>query len=453
MKIRKPLTVRQRIRWMVLCCALSLLVIILVVAWLFFFPRIPRDIKNEIAAAEQRFQQVRALYPDPTPRPDLKPTSGSLQALADQLFLEIMIEPNELILNSYDREGLMSRLPKARELAGLYDSGVRVSDEAKLKYTLRRGEAIPWLASGIVCDVKKISPNDEYIFGHPWKLGEPDRYRNSAKIENVIAAFKFLRMVDCPTEARKLDALRECFEVDEDASDTLPVIPPQLMALDPDLIARRGPVDWQNHIRLCLDYRHEITVNDTRRLDPRFAFRVGQQQYMRKDLAWYKKAGGFFICVLGGIIFPREEYTRESIRDKIRDQDEILRYAQNYLGKKTNLANPLEFSISSVHTRLIAGALQLRQGTPVPAPEQIGPDSYFYNPAARAPYKMYADRSTSSVTKLHIIWEYPDIYSDDPNQVSEMDLIKIALPANHPGLDKIPTGSPTDYELEEIENQ
>ncbi|MCE5230660.1 hypothetical protein LLG95_13855 [bacterium] len=411
---------RRVLKWIALiCCCVLLLTIAGGLLFLFSHP-LPSE--ETITAADQRYQRTRALFPNftpgpsqPTPTSHSTSTTESLQARCDRLFLSVLIPCDPACGDVADLTLIESKLPQARELADLYDTGIRVSPEARRHYALfRHNFTIRYLAETL-------------LRGNGL---QPDYNVRATKI---VRALKFLKMIDSPNVNVNIELWLNDFLYSGGPSLLPPDLPPALKTLDTELISPRKPkpIDWDSYFPMILDQMHGMRKYQEKFLSPVFVFNYmrGLLHHSDPPERWYEKPIIYLISTKAAITHPRLQ-TPETLEDMLENESRVQHLAESWrAGKITpeKLTAALGASNINISERLCAAAIELRQGAPLPAPAQITPDSYLYDLSLKKPFLLSVYELSTDVVCVLI----QRAAAGNPPMI----LKSINLPRKHPGLD------------------
>ncbi|MCE5230505.1 hypothetical protein LLG95_13055 [bacterium] len=400
-----------------------------ILAGVAFLKTRPMPSANELAAADERYQKARALFPASAPETKSArvatsstttldaDSTAALQARADRLYRNIF-EDNlgrggfDVLAHGSDHKKILDHVDDARALAALYDKGVRVSPKLTRNFRLKHAPDVNAMANEL---------SDDHNF------------------KDVIEALKFMRVIDCPASGLP-DRGQIQDHVSKVIGSNLQPLPAELMKLDLNLLAPRRPMDWQRCIGLQLDYAHDLRTATQELLDPAKAFHY-TFALLNEELpnSWYKP---FYVNGAGlyGAIVARPLYIAPTVNSRIVGEQVIQDYAtafsnHNAQDVQESVAIEMQRMNEQIKSRVIAGAIELRRGAPIPSPDQIRPDSYFFDPVTQRPYKLYVSRTNPNYVELHV--RRPVV--DGDGRKFEMDVYQFNLPANHPGLQGIPT--------------
>lgn len=279
------------------------------------------------------------------------------QARCDRLFREIYGPPERRRPDA----SLDARLAPARELAALYDSGARVSDDAKIGLCTWGNVFLSnALADRMIAEAgyrPELEQSREHI------------------LACTLPAAKFLRMADLPVLADNPALGRLQNILDPPYADpymkTKPY-PQALLELDPDLIAPRRPWYWRRQMPRYLEIAS------------------GQAGDLAGELATFQsvyraRRGIAPLKFLGAVrAMPLRRHTMERqvrfVEELTAQADRIYEYPDLFLALPDQDDNTWKigyWSAGQEKARLICAALEMLRGAAVP--EHPGVDSYFYD--------------------------------------------------------------------------
>lgn len=425
----------------------ALIVVVILGLGLGYLYSLPRPDRAVLAEAERKYEQVRALYPKlatpapvstqtPQPKNQTQTTTESLQARCDRLFKELLL-PTE-IMTALDTRELDAKLENARELAAMYDSGIRVSDEARNLYRLVHADAFRYIAQSLA---EGRHPGDPKAlqYGTTWTAREQDPVVRAKLFDNLVTALKFLRVADCPFQ--HLYIYQELIVALQpppiNASGPLRALPSELMTLDLNLLAPRRALDWPRCMALALEQCREQRKYWENMLDTGFVFDrlCEMESRARVREPWSSKAFGYCRSVAGALVISRKHApaTLDYFRSVETNFEDYATSCAKSVAPIPADNTMIQLDFDQLQARLIAGALALRRGEPVPPLDKIGPDSYFFDPVMQRPYILRASNTGRETGLLEVL--RPFRFSN--GVVQKMTRMNIALPANHPGLEKI----------------
>jgi hypothetical protein len=153
---------------------------------------------------------------------------------------------------------------------------------------------------------------------------------------------------------------------------------------------------------------------------------------------WYSSIYTNGIALYGAVVGPAMSFA-PTVNSRIIEEQVLQDYATAWSHHDTQdvqgfVATELQRMNEQIKSRVVAGAIELRRGAPIPSPDQIGPGSYFFDPVTQRPYKLYVSRDNPNYVQLHV--RRPVV--DGDGRKFEMDVYQFNLPANHPGLQGVP---------------
>ncbi|MEN6625875.1 MAG: hypothetical protein ABFD69_06590 [Candidatus Sumerlaeia bacterium] len=402
----------------------------------------PRPSAESLAAAEERYREVRALYPGATtttlaavaasPTPAAPATTETLQARCDRLYLDLLVPADFMDgLNPYR---LKDKMDSARQLAGLFDSGVRVSAEARSHYRHVHNRALMAMADYLWQDAVPTGMQ----MGDSYDFKDPDPAARAKRFERLILTLKYLRMIDCSGEQWNNQAMK-CLNL---YAIQMEKLPPELAAIDLGLISPRRVLDFQAIVALQLDYLRDARKVYEQMMKPGVVFQyVHEHEFRTEHGDWFIKASKYLACAASAVLYP-PLYGAKTLDQALKFEKAHHDYAAA-LAKGPSVPPVMMFSPLGremrLYSRLVAGAIGLRRGDPIPPPEQIGPDSYFFDPVLQKPYKMYRERNVHSSDPQSAAYLYiRRPYVVESGVIQEYDIIRIPLPSDHPGLENVP---------------
>ncbi|MEN6625131.1 MAG: hypothetical protein ABFD69_02765 [Candidatus Sumerlaeia bacterium] len=413
-------------------------VLLVIVAGLLLYHGAAMPSVETYAKAEKRYRETRALFADPittvpvqaAPVSITVQTTESLQARCDRLFLELLVPQAPLNANEY--AALDSKLETALELAGMYDRGVMVSSEAKTQYRVfQHAGALGYLAGRIAYAHNPRSGHPEFVFN------EPDPAVRAQKFGDLVNALKFMDVIDCPMiHCSVYDVFDRCITpMDWRKQDMIPVLPPEVAAMDLALIAPRRPIDWDWRLTQYLEYTHEHTLRFKKMSDTRFVY---QQRINARRATHPEENRWYHVPVLyasGAEAVVNALWNGPEYCNRLLKQEKGL---QDYAASLQETPKPPNINLDGIfhdlRPRLIAGGVALRRGERLPAPGQIGPDSWFFDPVMQRPYKFYIEKRSAGVARLCVCRPY--VF--ETGEVKDLPEFTITLPAGHPGLENVP---------------
>lgn len=430
-----------------------ILLLIAIGAFVGYFKSLPTADPQKLAAADARYNQIRALFPAPLtttqtaasaiPNVSDANSTAVLQARCDQLFASLSTldaKPSFYwTLPRFTRE----ELDAARGLAAMYDKGMRVSPEARAKYKwFTAPQMVESLAKALVAD---LQPGDKWqTFSQKLYAIDFDKLspaERAKRFERYELALKFLRVTGCP--AGNLN-IREQFDMSDvlgkSNGPALRPLPPEYSNLDLKLLAPREPLDWDFCLATVLERERKACLNFEEMTHAAKAFEMFKDLSIQSGRGkWYEPAIANVSGVIGAVIGP-PKFIVPALESELRIEQNIQNYAVAY--KKNALTHDilskgriLEFQLEQLRSRLVAGGIELRRGGSVPTPDQIGPDSYFFDPMTQRPYLLYAKTEPTGLVRLSV---RRPIMKDTQQNVEGREVFSIMLPANHPGLDRVP---------------
>lgn len=315
------------------------------------------ELHGKIAAEKGQFRNnsdsARAQSADP-------PTTISreaAQARCDKLFTEIYAVPKP----GQQRERIEALLPKARELAWLYDTGVRVSAEAKVGLCGWENEFLT------VALAERLIAEAGY---QPDSMQTPDDI-----VRFTIAGAKFVRVVDLPTivENPVIRRLQEILDPPRiDAYSKTKPYPKSLLDMDLDLIAPKRPWYWRQQ----LPYHLEIASSQASGLASELS------SFRNTYAARSGSAPVRFTKTLCYMPFRRGslEHQVQFLEQLTAQADKIYEYPDLFMampGQDDNTWKLGYWAAGQEKARLICAAIEMLRGAPVP--DHPLPDSYFYD--------------------------------------------------------------------------
>lgn len=446
-------------RWIRLTAFFAFVIMILVIVGVrIYLNHLPRPSAEKIATTEQNYRRVRALFPEntsttlsstPPVLPHSATTTESLQARCDRLFIEIsQIKYDFLSGDHYPRIG-QEDVDRARALAALYDSGVRVSPEARRGYRLTSdGVVVEFLARSIFLDFKpegREHPITERIFQTRSKMLDDDR---AGQFARYVEALKFLRVVNCPVSGQSLSGANNDFirgPLKKLDGYSLGPLPPDLENFDVELLAPRGRLDWDACVALELDRDRDEAAAFEKLMHAGNVYRFTKNQ-IDNDFpdTWYKPVQSNLVGIGCAIVLPSL-----SAAPKLESRLGAEKGMQDYAAalKRNNLtqetvagAHVLEYQNDQIIARAEAAAIELRRGAKLPSPGDIGPDSYLFDPVTQRPYMFTQETVSPGVVKVSIRRPLTRILMNpnDKKVIEGIEVISVCLPANHPGLANVP---------------
>lgn len=388
----------------------------------------PMPSVDQLNAADRRYRDVRALFPNPQTRneptsPTLVATTdtAALRARGDRLFRNIVEDRyglggfESVLVNGADREKILAHLDEARALAALYDKGIRVSPGIRFKPG--QGRIFSSLAYCIATDSGRTGCDTTY--------------------EQFVEALKFLRVVGY--QASSLPS----FQLIDDPllnrpRDTLAPLPAGLMNLDLNLLAPGGPMDWDRCVAFELDFCHELRLGAQDLLDSRTAFKYVKYGVSSNYVdSCYKPVITNALGLYGAVAGPPMHFA-PNLEKHIQFEQSLEDYAAAWSRHEApaevpaDIASAFRQNNEQIESRLRAGGIELRRGAPFPSPDTIGPGSYFFDPITQRPYKLYVSRENPNYAHLHV--RRPVIAT----QHTETTVMEFYLSADHPGLENVP---------------
>lgn len=315
-------------------------------------------------------------------------TSASLaraaaQTRCDQLAREIFGEFKIVSKDNDANKKLADKLlPKARELASLYDRHVRVSENVKIDLcTNDRFSLMGYLVGGLTKEsgyVKIVLKRDMNSPGTPKAVAEdgsteditPDQVVNA-----LIPAAKFLRVMGMPEHTDPVaDALQFMFDPDpKDANAKNSPITATLQALDLNLISPQEPWMWQKQI----PYHVQIALTEANDLAQRLSTFQGTYDYVGAGPNEFTH----YFNVLKYMPFRQRDVERrlEKAEDLASRADKITTYQDLFTPGLSNQGggNVGINSQGQARARLACAAIEMLRGNP--APSEAGPASNFYD--------------------------------------------------------------------------
>ncbi|MCE5230662.1 hypothetical protein LLG95_13865 [bacterium] len=398
--------------------------------------------------AEKRYERVRTAFaaapetglPAEAPEADTTPTSPALQAKCDALFEEMLYSYDSACGETFDQNWVYSKLAKARELAALYDTGVRVSPATKKKYRLAHSYPIGQLATSLAHanDLGNQAPNEKI----------------ESIAQSIITAFKFINMIDCPSEHIHIDTI---FDPNASMNTLDPEghsyfkIPREYDTITPELVwPRNKPIDNAFYMALCLDRARERRKYFEKTLEPGFIYRKERERLDRRGARDVPDmVGNYFEALVNAIVYPHIDGP-QNLKTMIAREKNLQDAAAAYQAKTVRLEELVQILPGSYETsaRLLAAELELRRGVPVPSADRITTDSYFFDPLAQKPFKLCVAKESDKISQLQLkrpasgsalVRQYAGRYSYSVPDASGETLKIIRLPATHPGLDNLTT--------------
>lgn len=446
-------------RWVIrIALGIFILLVLAIGGGIIYFKSLPMPDPKEFAAAEQRYRQVRSLFPNSTsPKRDARQTtstaniagtSQTLQARCDRLFAALLMKPYDPFRGEYNPRLTREDLDNAKALAALYGQGVRVSPEARASYRMStNGRLLGFMAKALLLDIKpgdgNLAITEKSIKARRISDAELPKY-----FERYVESLKFLRVVNCPV-SRMDNLMNDEFMrgyLSKKTGDSLSPLPPELSNFNVELLAPRGPVDWENYMALELDWLHDDCVGTEKLLHAGNAFRyLKNMQKDRVSDTWYYSTLNNVGAAVGAITMPPTMFA-PMVESNLKLEQGIQNYAAAL--KKNELtpeavrgAAILNYHNEQILARLEAAGIELRRGEALPMPDKIGPDSYLYDPVTRQPYMLQAKPESPGVVRLSIrrpIMKSTIHSASGDKQVDGWEVMSVLLPANHPGLERVP---------------
>lgn len=434
------------------------LFVLAIIAGLIYLRTRPVPSPESIAEAGRKYKQVRALYRDAPSSTTLaaaltsNPTSTSLalQAECDRLALDLVnstyaFTDQSRIIFGHPSVKIMACADQASALAAMYDKGVRLSPEALREFEQKFGNRI--VAAMVQYIIMDAGPQDtsESIDKKPRVLDGCDAAGRARMMERIVTALKLMRVVDSPIPGGVAWHFRDPKNYSPHLEQQ-PVLPPELMNIDLELLAPRKPLDWDHYLGLELDYHREYSLTMQRLMNPPNAYQIwaGMTQDEFPD-AWYKPIQVIAIGAGGAVASPRMFFGPE-LKHSLQREESIQQYAAAYAARTldpSKIETAWVFDNEQISSRVLAGAIELRRGGTVPDLNKIGPDSYFFDPITQRPYNFYVSPAKNGAVYLHVrrpVAPYEDWDPDGQQRITknEQEVTKIYLPANHPGLERVP---------------
>ncbi|MCE5230504.1 hypothetical protein LLG95_13050 [bacterium] len=441
---------------------LFILFALAILAGLAFLKTRPVPSPESVADATRKYAMIRPLFSGREAEPNAAPapTSATLamQADCDRLALEIVNTKYEnasrdrMIVSGHITPRIMVNLDRAKALAAYYDKGLKISPEARRE--LERnfgGYSVAYIARAMIYDIRPDDTQDSIEAGRKYykTLDQLDPAARAQMLGRIVQALKLMRVVDTPIPGMGLGG---CFRKSNDSwqIEAQPSLAPELMNLDLDLLAPRKPLDWDHCTALELDRVHEKTLSLQRLLNAPDAFRFFDSMSADEYPATWYKPFQIKAIAIGGAIAGPAMFIAPQLKFQLIAEDAVQQYAAMKAGNNID-PSKIDFDTAAnigngneqIASRILAGAVQLRKGAPVPAPDKIGPDSYFFDPITQRPYKLYVSHSPTGAVYLHVrrtVAPYEDWDSSLQRRIkkTEMEVTRIYLPANHPGLQGVP---------------
>lgn len=434
-------------------------------AGIIYLKSLPLPDPEVLAEADNQYRRTRALFPDVRPttgtaaRTAIESTGTSstlaAQARCDRLFREMIAaergdgQRQALIgLGMISAEDVVGSVDKAKELAALYDQGVRVSPELQAEWMRHGGRVIiNQLAMALWLDARP-GETARQIYSR-WGIDQLDPAERAKRFEGYFTALKLLRVVNAPVNDNGL----ELFMIGgkQRAQNILYLtevedLPPELMKMDLNLLAPREPLDWTRGVASSLDFTHDGTAawQSLLKASNAFDFFKALNEKNEPD-TWYKPIQATLIGAGGAIVGP-PMFVAPQLTWQMERAKDMQDYARALARGQLDPANisygtvfTLQMTNEQIGSRLLAGGIELRRGAAVPAPDKIGPDSYFFDPILQRPYKLYVQPAQKDWVDLCVRRQVaPHAPRQGEKPENEMDVTKIRLPANHPGLEGLP---------------
>ncbi|MCE5230144.1 hypothetical protein LLG95_11165 [bacterium] len=315
----------------------------------------------------------------------------------------------------------LSLLPQARELAALYDRGIRVSAKAKIGYRTNENALL-------------ISRLSYYLMesnGYKWGT----KQSSEEILKYLIPAAKFERVVELPLASSGVtSALQQLLDPEpvtrKDMGFPPFTYPQAIQNLDLELISPRRAWDWREQLPGILEYSNAWANDFTKKMST-----------IRGTYDW--------ICEIHGNGSVPEKIWRTAlylpgrqgqVETHLKFAEELNAQAGNvhsYADFTRNISDSslTEMMIGSqtqeqIKSRLMCAGLEILHGNPIPT--QVTPDSYFYDPYRGGRVKI----EQTPISKNNVRIKLSCSYAANPQEWNFVQS-SIILPANHPALKEI----------------
>lgn len=312
----------------------------------------------------------------------------------------------------------MSLLPKIRELAALYDSGVRVSAKAKIGYCNSEN-------ANLIEDLSYLLMESE---GHKWGK----RQSSEEILKYLIPAAKFERVIDMPQAGSGVTrCLQQLFDPDSATLKTMGypsyAYPKAFQEIDLELLAPRRAWDWREQTPNILEYTHAWADDFTKRVSTiRGTYDyVSEMQYNN----------GVAKNILNTALYL--PFRREQVEVHVQFVEDLTANAENIHSYQDFTKNITQTGIAEMmvggafnqqaQARLTCAGLQILRGEPIPA--QVTPDSYFYDPYRGQKVNIEQIPMSDGNVRVRLSCSH----GTNP-QAWNMPQFTFILPSNHPAL-------------------